>query len=123
MGTTAWHRLLHVLSKGLMWPLAIVAPCKAAQLLEPCSLQEAERVLVKVGKYLLPCGCSLSANVYTCVLESLIQFAKLKDRCVHCVSVSAASGWAAAASESVVICPTQDRLATNRGTPHHMTLF
>lgn len=47
--TTPWHTLLYYLSKGLSWLLATVAPCKAAQyFLDPCSLQEAERVLVKV---------------------------------------------------------------------------
>jgi len=33
---------------GLVWVLAVFAPCKAAQLLHPCALQQAEYVLVKV---------------------------------------------------------------------------
>lgn len=50
LGTTVWHRLLYYLGRGLVCLLASASPCKAAKFLEPCLLQQAEHVLVKVWR-------------------------------------------------------------------------
>ena len=53
-GSSLLHRVLLLVAGGLVWLLAVLAPCKVAWLLHQCPLQLADYALVKVILLLLP---------------------------------------------------------------------